>query len=431
MTISRSALLLATLLLPGALPGQSPAAPDTLLAGITERGRALHDYDAAASLASDALRGLSPAPSRYVLHVVRRTPSGWVVRFGRFAPSGDDTLLVAYEASGASLAEPFRAVALAEPRAADAHDLAAARAKTIARAAFGPTPRPYSYVAVPAPGGQWWVYVLPARTRPGVYPHGADARFRLSPDGRTVLDVRVMHNGVLESGPPPPGTTAATHTAVRDTLPEDTDVFHVLVRRPAIPELVVTERVVFEVRTDGSIVRAARPAAPRPAGVTSGAVAGPSAGRAAPCPAAAGEAWSEVRDGELSFRVPPGWRRAGARTWRGQGGSLSWGRGEARDQATGPVVVRTTRISGAGVQQSTRPERAPVDPTRIGRVPEVIGGRAAEAWAHRMDGVHYVGAQWHSPQVFVMGEAHGEETAALLRAVLRTVCFDAGAGDGR
>jgi hypothetical protein len=39
-----------------------------------------------------------------------------------------------------------------------------------------------------------------------------------------------------------------------DDIPEDTDAFHVLAREPAIPELIVTNEYVYQVKVDGSIV---------------------------------------------------------------------------------------------------------------------------------------------------------------------------------
>jgi hypothetical protein len=39
-----------------------------------------------------------------------------------------------------------------------------------------------------------------------------------------------------------------------DDIPEDSDVFHVLARSPKVPELVVTEKYVYQVKVDGSII---------------------------------------------------------------------------------------------------------------------------------------------------------------------------------
>jgi hypothetical protein len=51
------------------------------------------------------------------------------------------------------------------------------------------------------------------------------------------------------------GTTLAMsiHTHVLDDTIEDTDVFHVLTRKPAVPELVTTPQFVFQVGPEGGI----------------------------------------------------------------------------------------------------------------------------------------------------------------------------------
>jgi len=46
---------------------------------------------------------------------------------------------------------------------------------------------------------------------------------------------------------------AGIHTHVLSETPEDTDVFHVLTRKPSVPELISTEHFIFVVEVDGSI----------------------------------------------------------------------------------------------------------------------------------------------------------------------------------
>ena len=41
--------------------------------------------------------------------------------------------------------------------------------------------------------------------------------------------------------------------AVLDDVPEDTDVFHVLSRKPSVPQLIATRKYVYQVAVDGSI----------------------------------------------------------------------------------------------------------------------------------------------------------------------------------
>ena len=43
------------------------------------------------------------------------------------------------------------------------------------------------------------------------------------------------------------------HTAVVDNVPEDTDVFHVMVRKPSVPQLIATDAFVYQVNPNGRI----------------------------------------------------------------------------------------------------------------------------------------------------------------------------------
>jgi hypothetical protein len=46
---------------------------------------------------------------------------------------------------------------------------------------------------------------------------------------------------------------AGTHSAVVADIPEDTDVLHVLVRTPRIPEYVMTDHFIYRIDLDGKI----------------------------------------------------------------------------------------------------------------------------------------------------------------------------------
>jgi hypothetical protein len=47
---------------------------------------------------------------------------------------------------------------------------------------------------------------------------------------------------------------AGYHTAILDDIPEDTDVFHLLARRPSVPEYVATPKFVYRIEPDGTII---------------------------------------------------------------------------------------------------------------------------------------------------------------------------------
>jgi hypothetical protein len=104
--------------------------------------------------------------------------------------------------------------------------------------------------------GEWYVYLVPAPTRYGYWPLGADRRYRISADGRTIIEKRQLHNTILEYGPDSQsGATrvAGSHSAVVRDGVEDTDVFFVLTRRPALPEYIASETYFFRVDSDGTI----------------------------------------------------------------------------------------------------------------------------------------------------------------------------------
>jgi hypothetical protein len=81
-------------------------------------------------------------------------------------------------------------------------------------------------------------------------------RFLVSADGGIITEKRQLHKGLIPSGGPiPAGTTVAggMHSHVLSNVPEDTDVFHVLARKPPIPEYIGTEIAIYEVNVDGTI----------------------------------------------------------------------------------------------------------------------------------------------------------------------------------
>lgn len=110
---------------------------------------------------------------------------------------------------------------------------------------------------IPAADGQLYVYLEPGQTDADgdYFPLGADVRFLMSADGKSVLETRQMHKSLVPKAEVPPGTKveAGYHAHVLSEVPEDSDVFVVLSRRPAIPEYVGSRTAIYVVNTDGSI----------------------------------------------------------------------------------------------------------------------------------------------------------------------------------
>ena len=226
----------------------------TELAGITERGRRLAEYDVAAWHATDAVLALRPAEGSVTRYIAKKTDSGWAVAFGRLNEKRDKFLIV-YEATQGASPEEFSVKRYDTPKEDTAFYPAAAKAIEAALADFRGENRPYNVAVLPAKSGQMYVYVVPAQTKQGVYPLGGDVRYLVSQDGSAIVEKRQLHKSIIEFATPPEAqkVEAGYHTAVLDDIPEDTDVLHVLVRKPSVPEWVATQQYVYRVETDGTI----------------------------------------------------------------------------------------------------------------------------------------------------------------------------------
>lgn len=233
-------------------PRSAPPSADELQA-ITTRGQLLAQYDQAGWGATDAVMALHPAQGSITHYIARQRPDGWHVVFGRLSATRD-TFVVVYEARLARDDSVFRATALTPPRPDTGYYARAARAIDTVRAAFGPVQRPYNVAVIPATLDEWWVYMYPASTQPGVWPLGGDERFLVSADGRDIRARRRMHRAIIEYAPKPgQHIRAYTHVAVLDDVPEDTDVLAALSRTPRAPEYVVSDDFVYRIDVNGTI----------------------------------------------------------------------------------------------------------------------------------------------------------------------------------
>ena len=229
------------------------------LTAITRRGRDLAGYDAAAWHASDAVMVKKPKPGSVGGYIARKTGKGWVVAFGRLDEK-KAKYLIAYEAARGNRPEEFAVEAFDPPRADTGFFLSAARAIETSLKDFTEhfegERRPYNVAVLPTEQGRLWVYLVPAPTKPGVWPLGGDVRYLISSDGKSIVGKRRLHKSVIEVERPEgedQRPVAGVHTHVLDETPEDTDVFHVLTRKPAVPELIRTEHFLFVVEADGGI----------------------------------------------------------------------------------------------------------------------------------------------------------------------------------
>lgn len=224
---------------------------------ITSRGKMLYEYDVAAWHSTDAVIALSPSEGSIERYIARKTDKGWIVAYGKFNEKKDKFLIV-YEAAQGAKPEEFKVVKLEKPKENADFFLNAAKAHETAINDFVKTnehKRIYNFAVLPTGAGEFFVYALPAQTETGVFPIGGDVRYKISKDGAKIIEKRQMHRSIIEFAVPPGMGKLETgyHTAILDDVPEDSDVFHVLTRSPKVPELVVTNKFVYQIATDGTI----------------------------------------------------------------------------------------------------------------------------------------------------------------------------------
>jgi hypothetical protein len=251
----------ALLLITSIAPAQrSPLPTEAGLMEITERGRLLMEYDAAAWHSTDAVKALKPEEGKGGHYVARKVEAKWVVVYGRLNETRDK-FLITYEATAAEISDQFNVKKYDPPQEDSAFYLSAARAIETALAAFTGEKRPYNTAVLPAKSGQLYVYIYPAQTEADVYLIGGDARYLVSSDGSTIQEKRRLHNAIIEykdftkSGKAKEGWTAemGMHNHILDDVPEDTDVFFAMTRKPLVPERIITWEYTYMVRPDGTI----------------------------------------------------------------------------------------------------------------------------------------------------------------------------------
>ena len=219
------------------------------LAVIAARGRALYTYDQAAWHGTDAIFALKPDTRGLAHYICSRATAGWVVAFPRWNDTHDQ-LVVTYEAR--ETAGKFVAHRFDKPSPAGKDLVAKERALELATQNFGKPARPYNSAILPAPGGNFYVYLYPGQTKANFWPIGGDVRYTISADGQRIVEKRQLHKGILELEVKP-NQHAGFHSHELSNVPEDTDVLYVLNRKPAMPEFISTSKQLFIVDKNGNI----------------------------------------------------------------------------------------------------------------------------------------------------------------------------------
>jgi hypothetical protein len=230
------------------------------LQAVTERGRALAEYDQAAWHATDAVQTADPRTVEGQHYIAKKENERWTVVFG--ALSADKSkFLIGYEAEQLAKPKEFKVMKEEPAKEETTFYLFAARALEMSLADFGRANRPYNAAVLPVTGreakdrpGLLYVYLYPAQTKAGIYSLGGDVRYLVSADGLKILQKRQMHKTVLDVAPAKgKKMVAGYHNHVLSEVPEDTDVMHVLQEDPAMPEMITTQHFVYEVAIDGTI----------------------------------------------------------------------------------------------------------------------------------------------------------------------------------
>lgn len=236
---------------------KAPVASTEELAQITERGRLLYAYDQAAWHATDAVLATHPAKGEGGRYIAQQIGGKWVVSFGHLSVARD-AFLVDHVATQGANPEQFTVEALSSPHPDTGFVFVAAKAVDLALQDFQPENATYNIAVLPAPAGQIYVYLYPAQTQDGIFPLGGDERYIVSADGAILIDKHRMHHSILYFDThPADGSTlsAGFHVHVLSNMPEDSDVFYVLNRRPSLPEFIgVDGKIRYEINPDGTIV---------------------------------------------------------------------------------------------------------------------------------------------------------------------------------
>ncbi|HEV8263851.1 MAG TPA: hypothetical protein VGQ06_02795 [Gemmatimonadales bacterium] len=246
----------AALTAPLPIAAQALSVPsDTLLAGITARGRLLAAYDQAAWHATDAVLALVPESALVkvgnTMVATQQLDGRWAVLFGRLADA-KDTFFLVYEARPTERRDSFSVQAHNPPTPLVGPERRAAAALQVAMADFGVPQRPYNSYVLPRADGAFWVYFLPAQTDAREFPHGADVRYLVDSTGQRIAQKHAMHRALLNLAMLDSGVIGL-HTVLVDDVPQDSDVFLVLARRPRRREVIATAHYNYEIALDGSI----------------------------------------------------------------------------------------------------------------------------------------------------------------------------------
>lgn len=185
-------------------------------------GRAIYEYDAAASVATDALLAKFGDKPPVAGFLAVKDPGLVVYFFDRAGPGAAFRVVMNGDKPG-----PLEAIDGKKPLSAAA---ASARQafESASKVDFPRAPGPYNFVVLPGsvvsqPG--WLVYFLSAPRDPGELVVGGHVRIAVADDGKTIREVAPLSKGPMRIPPPPPGAAAAVVSNLVSDTPLETHVF--------------------------------------------------------------------------------------------------------------------------------------------------------------------------------------------------------------
>ncbi len=218
---------------------------------ISQRGILLSEYDQAAWIATDAIMSSNPDKDLIQGYVAQKFGDEWDVIFGAMTEE-KDAFVVHYKYSQNLERSKKQRIPYLDKgfyyQAAVAIDKAFEDFNKINQ-----YNRPFNTTVIPQ-GDNFYVYIYPAPIKQNIYPLGGDWRYLVSGETFKILEKRQLHKSIIEPKVPlKESMVSGYHIAILDDIPEETDVLHVLTRKPSIPEIIATQKYVYEIKIDGSI----------------------------------------------------------------------------------------------------------------------------------------------------------------------------------
>lgn len=248
-----------------------PPASPAQLSAIAARGMKLYLYETALAASIEALKAskiksgsVKESDGENFSSLVELNQKGFRTAFGRLGGEKQcyfiDFLVEGeWQDKAAKSPRVGEPVFLSPPQEDQGSFLAMARALSLVKeekAKLLPY-RNHHYAVLPdAEPDSYFVYFYPAPKLKDTYLLGGDLRVRV--EGDQVKEWRLMHRSILSypntvGGKKQMEPVMRGHSAVIDERPEDSDVMHVLLRKPSKEELVLTKSYLYEIEKSGKI----------------------------------------------------------------------------------------------------------------------------------------------------------------------------------